>query len=133
MKAEYISLLGTAVTALGLLLGVIYTQAQVRKAQTRTAEIEQAKVDAASYETARKNFESIILAQGARLDRLSEELDELTEERKATRRRVDELDAARQVDARNIRILAVYCRRLMSILQQNGLTYPEPPPFLIED
>jgi septal ring factor EnvC (AmiA/AmiB activator) len=133
VKPEYISLIGTALTALGLLAGVIYTQRQVRKAQARTAEIEKAKVDAGSYETARKNFESIIGAQGLRIDRLAKELDDMYEERDSMKKRIDELEAARQIDERNIRILAMYCRRLMNLLEQNGLAYPTPPPVLIED
>ena len=133
MKPELISLVGTIITALGLLAGVIYTQLQVKRAQARTAEIEKAKVDAASYETARKNFESIIAAQSTRLDRLSRELDECSEDMDSMRKRITELEMLREKDAQTTRTVANYARSLLRILRTTEVVYPEPPLVLLED
>lgn len=133
MKPELISLVGTVITALGLLAGVIYTQLQVRRAQARTAEIEKAKVDAGSYETARKNFESIIAAQSTRLDRLARELDDCSEDMDSMRKRVSDLEIQREQDAQTMRTVVNYCRSLLRILRNTEVVYPEPPLAVLED
>lgn len=132
------SLGGVIVTAFLGFLGIQYTARSSRNAQEqatkRAAELERTKVDAQAYQRARENYDSALSVMQGQIEALKSgreyDRQEHTRQIGELRDRVRELDEARRADRATIVTLAAYARVLLSLLRDNSIAYPPPPPDL---
>ena len=123
-------IIGTLLTFLGVRL----SQRQANKQVELTASIERDKVDASAYSEARLVWDALIRdlqaersAQKAEISDLKVKVDAQESQARQWRERLEDLEQKRAGDRRSIHLVSTYARRLLRLVEDNGLIPPQPP------
>jgi septal ring factor EnvC (AmiA/AmiB activator) len=115
-------------------LGVRVSQRQANKQVQITAEIQRDQVNAIAYDSARQTWDSLIKdlqaernSQKGQISDLQVKVDAQHMAVDQWRKRLEDLEKKRSGDRAAIHAISTYARRLLRLVEDNGLVPPQPP------
>lgn len=120
MSALVLPIVGTALSGLLVLAGVIYTQRVASKANRDTAALEQARIQLERIDSMHKEIDD--LRRWRSEDRATHD-----REIRGLRERLEDLEEKRAGDRRAIHYLTSYVRTLLALLREYDIHPPVPP------
>jgi uncharacterized membrane-anchored protein YhcB (DUF1043 family) len=129
-----LSAAGGIIGALLTFAGARFGQRQASKQQKITTELERDKVDAQAYAEGRQVWDSLIKdlqverdSQKSKISDLQVKVDAQHMEADQWHKRLEDMEQKRAGDRQSIHLLAGYARRLLRLVEDNGLVPPQPP------